>query len=787
MNGSTGLWVALVVMAGLWGADQGARADTAWHVPTANLRFAVTVADTAPGDAGATAQVTVCLTGLPASHIHPVMFSATGERIGCLALHPDVSERTTVLFDAAAAARTPGSCSLYFADREALGKPPVWSRGAGLLLETRTCSDTPDDFSITGFRQAWDHAGWTTGISVVDQIHDAFPRHPPNAEPPPELAAVRRQNWLLNRYSGWFRVPSGDTNALRRAVALRDGALSKRQAALQELEALKERMIETAIAYQQARKNPEAAKVRPEVLYDRLMDIQRQRDAATKLALDGTDRMIRPAEAVIERFQEGSCVLLNGADYASHLLVDGEPVLSWPPGLSLQKQRNRVANLRSVSLSVTSALHRIEYLHWAAPTSCVATVGWKPPGERHAQVMPPEAFLPFESASVSAVTYRDPAAAGPYFTWRIATDLRCPGAADLVDVEFAVAAARPGFRYHWNFGDGQEAEGYSVAHLYLGSGAFPVTVREVPAKGSGPAERELCHPVAVHVLWDKHRTTPLEPYERRIAESDLGKVPIEHVLNAYDFARRAATGKQPLQTWREQARRAVAARLDDLPREQACWAKWMADDAAQADYRAYADARIGYAKAAAELDSEDPLRAEAELALAELLVDVFGEGEEALARLERIDDESPIAQTQRVRFVTVRANALLAAGETEAGVEALAVLAPQRSEEEATRLAIRERALLNRARRLADEAADRDTLDYAMELVETLMASDPTRSFSAEVCLVRANIYLARQEYERAATLMKRLLLLDPGPWEEEQARSRLQSATNAMGAEANK
>jgi hypothetical protein len=784
MNGRTGLWLALVVVAGLWGGERGARADTKWHVPTADLRFAVAVADTTPGDSGATARVTVCLTGLPNSHIHPVMFSATGERIGCRALHADVSERTTVLFDATAAARTPGGCTLYFVDREALGDPPVWNRGAGLLLETRTCSETPDDFSVAGFRQAWERAEWTNGISVVERIHDAFPRHPSDAEPPRELAAVRRQNWLLNRYTGWFRIPSGDTNALQRAVALRDGALAKREAAFQDREALKQRMIETVMAYQEARKNPEAAKVRPEVLYERLMDIQKQRDEATKLALDGTDRMIRPAEAVIERFEESACVLLNGADYASHLLVNGESVLSWPPGHSLQREKNRVTNLRSVSLSVTSAVHQIEYLHWAGPTSCVATVGWRPPGERHAQVMPPEAFLPLAGASVSGLTYRDPTAARPYFTWRIATDLRCPGAADLVDVQFAVAVARPGFRYLWDFGDGQKAEGESITHLYMGSGTFPVTVREVPANGSGPAERELCHPVGVHVLWDKHRSTPLAPYERRITGNDLREVPIEHVLNAYNFARRAATGKQPLQAWREWARRALAARLDDLPREQACWAKWMADDAAQADSRAYGDARIGYEKAVAELDPGDPLRAEAELALAELLVDVFGEGEEALVRLQRLDDESHIADTQRVRFVTVRANALLAVGKKEAGVEALEALAPQRSAEEASRLSIRERALLNRARRLAGEASDRDTLDYAMELVETLMTSDPTRNFSPELCLIRADIYLARQEYERATTLMKRLLRLDPGPWEEEQARLRLQSATHAIAAE---
>jgi len=780
--GITPCILGLAILAALAAAPDGRAADAPWHVPSATMRFTVAVPAPDPEAPDPVASVTVCLTGLPASSRHPVVYSESGTRLGCQALGTDPAERLTVLFDGRVDnPLQPSSRFLYFVDASNWGDPPDWEPRAGLRLETRTCAGPPEDFGIDAFRAAWQGAIHTNGLGLVGTVNHGHPVYPLAGLPPRELAAAESSDWLMSRYVGYLRVSSGDTNTLSRAVAVRNEALDTRQQALQTREAIQQQQRAVEAEYVKAVEVPEVAKVEPKVLFSRLMDLQREYDKLTILAYDGTDRLLRPAKAVITRFQEGTCEFFNGCRRVSHVLVDDQPILSWPLDRVLTQVRGRYVDLQKVSLSFTNAVHRLEYLHWATPSAYVAILGWKTPGTRDSVMIPADAFLPVTHASLEALAFREAGLEKPFFTWRIRTDLRCPGAADLVDMDFSVTVARPNRRYLWDFGDGLQAEGDSVSHLYFGTGRYEVTLREVPPVGAEVTGGELRHPVNVHVLWDRHETTPLRGFEERVLATDLSALSTQHLVNSYDFARRAGDARWPLKGWREAARRALAARIDSLPTALAGWVRTMADDAAEADSRHYDDARRGYAKVMEVCLPSDPLWTEAALSLASLLTDCFGEAEAALAMLDQVASNADAEQRQNRKFEVVRAQALLSAGQPAACRKVLASLTPPDDPEDGARRAIRERAELHRAQNLAG-AEERDSLDQAMEIIAALLAADPRRVIAPEICLIEADIFMGRQEFTRAVTLTQRLLNLELNARDEPKILARLYHACTALG-----
>lgn len=174
----------------------------------------------------------------------------------------------------------------------------------------------------------------------------------------------------------------------------------------------------------------------------------------------------------------GFCTASNEASFS---FIDGNDLVHWPGRHT--EQRGKFGE-KSAEHTLDAGLHYIEYAHEEVLLYQTAFLGWKPPGKASYDAIPAEAWIKPHRAEVRTYDAQPGAtsvmplvelldsvwpsqrASGQYTRYRFT----------------ALGQVEPDTSIVWQFGDGSEATGHSVEHVYLRTGEFDVTMRQ-PSRG----------------------------------------------------------------------------------------------------------------------------------------------------------------------------------------------------------------------------------------------------------------------------------------------------------------
>lgn len=753
------------------GALHAAAVDSPrWDDERATVRFEISADPSLGHDSGdrRCVSVSVCPAGMNPEKLIPSLFSRSGEQAGCRTLYARCGEPMQLILDSAAfrlprgSSATPDenpSCFLYLSDAAEPGGRERWAPCAGLILEMRTCTNSLRELSVAEFEAMWRQAGYTNGSKLVHSIHHALPVLPVTERVPREYASYVPEGLLLNRYRGTFRYAK-DLDALDEARATLALAEKEKLEIVEKAEEAHFKLREAEYELLVTGMFPDVIKVSVDVLRKRLYARLKEYEALGKKAKARVDRTILSTSNRIEEITSGKHTFFIGSRGGSHLLIDGKKILTWPADRALSRYHGRYINLDSTSVALDEGLHTLEYLHYARADNTMASVACRRPGEDQARKADTSLFLPVANGNVESVSGRNPSDQPLMFSWQTEEDLRCPSANDMVHMSLSVTSPQPGCRYSWDLGDGFTAVGTEMAHLYLLTGPHTVVLSEYST--SNPrATRTVTQIIDVHVLWTKHNLADLSVYETMITQMDFANTDMPALLNAYEFARKSATEEDPLHDWREHLGRTLIARLAEIPSNEFFHAVHVADDARCSRVERHDEARLAYEAALQRLGRNDPVRINAILGYSDLLVNCYGDAESGIEVLNELGDGKHASSDDRLRMQLLRANAMLAAGrriEAEDLLKSISSFKPQ----EATRLAIKQRAELRHARGLTLKSnPSPDELTLAMEKMDLLVREDPRLALSPELNLVKLDVLLGCRKYAEALHFANRTLNLE--------------------------
>ncbi len=461
----------------------------------------------------------------------------------------------------------------------------------------------------------------------------------------------------------------------------------------------------------------------------------------------------------------GQYIFATASNWSSHLLIDGNLVISWP---GEHNYRAGIRGQKQGKISLKAGVHKLEYLNYSPWGQMFTLAAWQRPQEK-LSLMARGDFLPLGRFVVTAIGYQDLAKDGGSFKWRISDDWRVDqGKAALVQMRFDVLEAKQDgyYSYRWKFDDGTIKTGESVEHVFLRPEMRTVTL-EVLKGGEIVAEVE--QKINVHVISDKIQLEPgnIHAFEKAISESDLNSVPISDIVNLYAFV----DGLNR----REARQRAVAAlmkRMNELVAESRHqrFCLELGQYLCSAPVRQYEQLLKLLARLREKSVGNSVVRQHAMVSQAELLVQCFGNAQEALKILNEVEKEKKLdnkipssagfEQTRRwrARFRIAQAEALIALEQVEKAREILQNL---QTNSNSTKQEVKDVGLLRHARQLADNIDDPEQLDYAMEKIEEIIADDPVKLLMPNLNLIKLDVHLARKEYLIAFYLAERLNKLE--------------------------
>ena len=491
-----------------------------------------------------------------------------------------------------------------------------------------------------------------------------------------------------------------------------------------------------------------------------------------RLALYRYEGFFRTEEA-------GEYVFATASNWSSHLLVDGNLVISWP---GEHNYRAGIRGQKQGKITLGAGVHKLEYLNYSPWGQMFTLAAWQRPQEK-LSLMTRGDFLPVGRFVATAIGYKDLTKDGgsprqgqarASFKWQITDDWRLDqGKAALVRMRFDVLKAKRNvdYAYRWKLDDGKIATGESIEHVFLRPQMRTVTLEVLKDGGVIAEVRQKIH---VHLLWDKIQLEPknIQAFEKAISESDFSKVPIGDIVNLYAFA-----DGLKRQQWKQQAVVALMKRMDELvaePRHQQFCLE-LGRYLRSAPVRQYEQALKLFTRLGEKSAPSPAVRRHAMVSQAELLVQCFGKAQEALKILnqvekgKKLDNQIPSSagfeQTRRwrARFRMAQAEVLIALDQLERAREILQNLSAKVDSKQPNKTSqdVKYVGLLRHARLLAENTDDPEQLDYAMEKIEEIIANDPVKLLMPNLNLIKLDVHLARKEYLVAFYLAERLNKLE--------------------------
>ena len=198
------------------------------------LRFEVTPSDQTKnvGQAGfitrhpKVARATICLPGLDASKLIPVVYRANGERVGCRVVWASKSIPMPIMFDSSSGDE---DYWVYLLDEAKKPAPLAWMAQAEIMEEARQLDRyNPELETLAGFEKLWGSAeivgrgipksrvkghgpqtGWLRPSRIMHSFSPSFGKT--GSEPVSLHEVVGSQSATLRRISGTFHIPATDS------------------------------------------------------------------------------------------------------------------------------------------------------------------------------------------------------------------------------------------------------------------------------------------------------------------------------------------------------------------------------------------------------------------------------------------------------------------------------------------------------------------------------------------------------------------------------------------------
>jgi len=506
-----------------------------------------------------------------------------------------------------------------------------------------------------------------------------------------------------------------------------------------------------------------------------------------RLALYRYEGFFRTEEA-------GEHIFATASNWSSHLLVDGNLVISWP---GEHDYRDGIKGEKQGKISLGAGVHKLEYLNYSPWGEMFTLAAWQKPQEKLG-IMSRDDFLPVGRFVAAAIGYKDLTKDGGSFKWQISDDWRVDqGKAALVRMSFDVLEAKQDgyYSYRWRFDDGKIETGKNIEHVFLRPQMRIVTLEVL--KGT-EVVAQVKQEIPVHILWEKIQLEPKnqQAFEKAISDllprlaskdaeagSDFSKVSIGDIVNLYAFAdpalpSAAMTGQTStgsVESWRQQTVAALTKRMDELLAESQHWhfCLELGRYLRSAHVRQYEQALTLFSRLREKSVGNPEICQHVMVSQAELLVQCFGKAKEALEILNQLE-ERKLDKKIVTRFRMAKAEALIALEHVE---EAREILQSGKSagragseqpppgtsggKPDSTKQEVKNVGRLRAARQLADNTDDPEQLDYAMEKIEEIIADDPVKLLMPNLNLIKLDVHLARKEYPVAFYLAERLNKLE--------------------------
>lgn len=184
-----------------------------------------------------------------------------------------------------------------------------------------------------------------------------------------------------------------------------------------------------------------------------------------------TNRIVSAFRGHFWADEDGDYAFAIASRNASFLLVDGRVAIANPG-------RHGVAayDRHAARVPLSRGLHQLEVLHASDEGDPVVAVAWQPPWRRALEIMPADAFAPLLRATAGVLEARDgrPCADIDALHAGEAWAGDAPVQRMLLRAAISNAPVR-GSQWQWDLGDGQNAQGAEVEHVYLAAGIYTVT------------------------------------------------------------------------------------------------------------------------------------------------------------------------------------------------------------------------------------------------------------------------------------------------------------------------
>jgi predicted negative regulator of RcsB-dependent stress response len=180
-----------------------------------------------------------------------------------------------------------------------------------------------------------------------------------------------------------------------------------------------------------------------------------------------SDHYISVYDGYLHIETEGEYAFCSASDDGSWIVVNDHELLAWPgPHGWGGSQRGE----KHGKITLKPGVAHVRYYHEEGDSNQLAYLGWKPPGSEAFVAIPPAQWVPArEGQAVRFEAYHQPvmAVADPrvLHTWWVRDSDEQQ--ASLVEFTAVGVADDEALTAHWRFGDGLEADGAKVTHVYF--------------------------------------------------------------------------------------------------------------------------------------------------------------------------------------------------------------------------------------------------------------------------------------------------------------------------------
>jgi len=226
--------------------------------------------------------------------------------------------------------------------------------------------------------------------------------------------------------------------------------------------------------------------------------------------------------------QPGSYTFALSTSDASCLFIDDKLVLAWPGRHGWESRARHTAKV-----SLKQGLHELKLYHINLSGRGGAVVARAGPGKSRFQEIPAADFLPLAETKLGPLQDRRRKTL-PDFTYA-QKSFSLVGKRSIYHYQFRVLGEAKGKKisYVWDFGDGQQAKGREVEHLFLREDTFKVTLRMV-AGGRGSANTAAIHIGPDRANW-RAKPGRLKRYMPLLSTYDFSKAALRDTLTVMEL------------------------------------------------------------------------------------------------------------------------------------------------------------------------------------------------------------------------------------------------------------